>query len=649
MKKFSFFAVLMFSILFGNSIYAKEKVHIITMQSGGTDAIILESNGKFAMIDTGEDDSSPDGSSFRYPKREGISEKKYSIEDRLFSYIEKLGIKKFEFIIITHTHSDHIGNAPKILDKIPTEKVYLKKYSDERISDKDRLWDNQYGYDRTVESAQRNNVELIQDISRNHANFNFENMNLQLYNYENEYDNKGELKKVYDDNLNSIMAVVSFGNSRLFFGGDMENTDGREDLYGPIIGKVDFMKFNHHFEVTRSNSKNFIANLAPKVMLKTNATKLDKNFTEFMKNSNIALKNAGRSDVEALVFEIDRERGIVDTTENYVKNGFYRENGVLKFKDWQGKALDGVFYHLDNRYKFNSDGTITIGWIDYLYYADEDGKFVENAWRKIEDEWYYFDEYGIRSTNWYRVGNSWYYSDSEGRMLANAWKDNYYLGSDGAMLVDTVTPDGYHVDSKGKYYEFFEWSKENDNWKLKKDGVLLKNKWEDVSGIWYYFDNSENMVTGWNKIGGSWYYFSKDGSMASNKWQDGYYLGKNGDMLVNTTTPDGTKVDENGKQISLNSWIKSDGRWKFLDKYGNFPKSQFLEIENKKYYFDENEYMSTSWKKIEKDWFFFDKSSGEMLTKTWVGEYYIGEEGKMLINTTTPDGFKVDENGKKVN
>ena len=36
------------------------KIHFINVQEGGSDAIILESNGHFAMVDTGEDYDFPD-------------------------------------------------------------------------------------------------------------------------------------------------------------------------------------------------------------------------------------------------------------------------------------------------------------------------------------------------------------------------------------------------------------------------------------------------------------------------------------------------------------------------------------------------------------------------------------------------------------
>ena len=69
------------------------------------------------------------------------------------------------------------------------------------------------------------------------------------------------------------------------------------------------------------------------------------------------------------------------------------------------------------------------GW----WYEETDGSYPTNAWKLIKDKWYYFD--GI------------------GYMVENRWIGNYYLGADGAMLVNTSTPDGYYVDATGKWVE----------------------------------------------------------------------------------------------------------------------------------------------------------------------------------------------------
>ncbi|KXB66395.1 cell wall-binding repeat protein, partial [Parvimonas sp. KA00067] len=53
-------------------------------------------------------------------------------------------------------------------------------------------------------------------------------------------------------------------------------------------------------------------------------------------------------------------------------------------------------------------------------------------------------------------------------------------------------------------------------------------------------------------------------------------------------------------------------------------------------------YPTSTWKEISNKWYYFDKS-GFRLTNVWVGNYYLGKDGAMLVNTTTPDGYKVDE------
>ena len=106
------------------------------------------------MIDTGEDYDFPDGSDSRYPWREGIETSyKHVLTDRVFRRLKELGVQKLDFILVTHTHSDHIGNIDELLSTYPVDRVYLKKYSDNRITNSERLWDNLYGYDKVLQTA----------------------------------------------------------------------------------------------------------------------------------------------------------------------------------------------------------------------------------------------------------------------------------------------------------------------------------------------------------------------------------------------------------------------------------------------------------------------------------------------------------------
>lgn len=82
-----------------------------------------------------------------------------------------------------------------------------------------------------------------------------------------------------------------------------------------------------------------------------------------------------------------------------------------------------------------------------------------SGWGALSDgKWAYIRADGTRATGWYETSGKWYYSDAEGVMSASAWIHSeteanvwYYVGEDGAMLTDSTTPDGYKVDSEGKY------------------------------------------------------------------------------------------------------------------------------------------------------------------------------------------------------
>lgn len=78
------------------SVASGNRIHFInTKGESGSDAIILESNGHYALIDMGEDYDFPDGSNPRYPSRVGIStNNEYVLEDRLFRHMKQVGIKK---------------------------------------------------------------------------------------------------------------------------------------------------------------------------------------------------------------------------------------------------------------------------------------------------------------------------------------------------------------------------------------------------------------------------------------------------------------------------------------------------------------------------------------------------------------------------
>ncbi|WP_270814089.1 hypothetical protein [Hungatella effluvii] len=91
-------------------------------------------------------------------------------------------------------------------------------------------------------------------------------------------------------------------------------------------------------------------------------------------------------------------------------------------------------------------------------------------------------------------------------------------------------------------------------WYQSDDGTFPTNQWfQDTNGKWYHFNSDGYIQYGWLNDNGRWYYLSEDGSMIKDSWKKingkSYYFGSDGALYVNTTTPDGVKVNENGERI----------------------------------------------------------------------------------------------------
>ncbi len=96
------------------------------------------------------------------------------------------------------------------------------------------------------------------------------------------------------------------------------------------------------------------------------------------------------------------------------------------------------------------------GW---SYINDNGAKAV--GWTKTPSGWYYLDTAGLMKTGWLQdVDGKWYFLDTaksiqEGKMLTGwNWIDGYCYYFDiqsGALLVNTITPDGYKVNADGKW------------------------------------------------------------------------------------------------------------------------------------------------------------------------------------------------------
>ena len=637
------------------------KIHFINLKSkSGSDAILLESNGHFGLIDVGEDYDFPDGSNLLYPDRWGISrENEDTIEDRLFRHLKQVGVKKLDFVLGTHVHSDHIGTADEVLKRYPVDRFYLKKYSDERITTQWRLWDNLYNYDNAVRTALERGVTLIQDISDKDSHFKLGNMDIQLYNYKNEYGPDGKLKRVYDDNSNSIVAVVNVAGKKIYLGGDLDNDQGAEDRLGPVIGKVDMMKWNHHFDATISNTVNFIENLSPSIVVQTSGLDINRqSTTNLLREKNIQTIKAYSKTKDATVFDIS-DSGFSNVSDSFpdiptVSEKWYKEDGYWKYRlsdnqmaiGW--KKINGVYYFFNGQGQMQADRWLHLkdskekidgNW----YYLKKDGSMQESGWFKHDGAWYYITWSGARTYNELaEIGGQKYLFDKDGKMLTGLQVFNgkkMFFASNGSLQAQgrasswqKIGVSWYYYDGEGvpsvglkkingKTYYF-------DNYGIMKTGWVfldghwnyftsdgdMKTGWVKDKDIWYYLDKDGVMLTGLQEINGSRYYFNASGAMQTGwKWLDNhyYYFVSSGAMKT--------------------GWLKDKDVWYYLDKDGVM-LTGFQEIDGSRYYLNASGAMQTGWKWLDNHYYYFT-SSGAMKTgwlkdkDTW---YYLDKEGIML-------------------
>ncbi|MEG1509215.1 MAG: MBL fold metallo-hydrolase [Clostridia bacterium] len=238
---------------------AGDRIHFLNVTN--SDAILLESNGKFAMVDCAEDTDNP--RNFKSLDLKGH-------EEFVINYIKQIAGDKdgkvtLEFVIGTHSHSDHIGGFDTLINdkNITVKKAYLKKYDESIINDYEKSkWDNKEVYEQMINACIANNVEIVQDLAN--AKLVLGNFNLTIFNGENE-----TTKNNLGENENSLGVLVQKNEMKAFLAGDMNNIDGDEDRISLELGKIDLLKVGHH-GYDKSTTKNWIKRLKPNIAIVPN-------------------------------------------------------------------------------------------------------------------------------------------------------------------------------------------------------------------------------------------------------------------------------------------------------------------------------------------------------------------------------------------
>lgn len=194
------------------------KIHFL--KTTWSDMIVLEEGSRFALVDTG-------------------FEEQY---EQLSAYLDKLGVKKIEFILLTHFHRDHYGNITNLVKNYDVETVYFKEYGGH---DKTTAWgtkaDDEYRQsernkwlamrEAILENSQLEMVENIDSIS-------FGDTKLKLYSNDNSIEKiwndeshpKTYHMNLFSENQNSLAVYFEINGKAVFLGGDVRDSKSSHPL-----------------------------------------------------------------------------------------------------------------------------------------------------------------------------------------------------------------------------------------------------------------------------------------------------------------------------------------------------------------------------------------------------------------------------------
>ena len=208
------------------------------------DIILIESNGQFAMVDTGTD----------------------LVTEQILAYLDQVGVKRLEFILITHFHRDHYGSLPALLRRYPVGKVYMKTFSGLNNADSaGRPATQEYNEDELRKCADMCTLskqvselviidETVDQVSVGDFNFHLYGLTDSVREMYDDPSSPYYHEICFGENFNSVVMFADVHGTTVCLGGDAHNAEleypkyaNQNDQYARAIGRqIDLYKVPHH-------------------------------------------------------------------------------------------------------------------------------------------------------------------------------------------------------------------------------------------------------------------------------------------------------------------------------------------------------------------------------------------------------------------
>lgn len=205
--------------------------YLMFLDVGQGDSILIHSKDKTMLVDT--------GGVINY-SREKWQERKN--EKSLTNYVtipvlKKLGIRKIDYLVLTHGDFDHMGEALKLIKQYRVEDIYLNQ-GNFNLLEKKVIKKYRHVYQiREKEKIVLGNINIVQ-------------IN----------------KEFSDENDSSSILLMYYKNKKILLTGDASKKSEEYILNKYNIGKIDVLKIGHHGSKT-STSDELLEELRPSLVI----------------------------------------------------------------------------------------------------------------------------------------------------------------------------------------------------------------------------------------------------------------------------------------------------------------------------------------------------------------------------------------------
>ncbi|MGN0973202.1 MAG: DNA internalization-related competence protein ComEC/Rec2 [Bacilli bacterium] len=211
-----------------NNIFSSN--YLIMIDVGQGDSILIHFKNKNILIDTG---GIFNNNSFKRTRT-------YDLSESTLCMLKSFGIRKLDFLILTHGDSDHMGEAINLVENFKVEKVIFN------------VGDYNYLEEELIKILNKKRIKYYKNIE----NLDINGSKLYFLN-----------TKIYDnENDNSNVIYFEFNNYKFLFMGDAGIEKEKDILVRYDLKDIDFLKIGHHGSNT-SSSKEFIESVNLKYSL----------------------------------------------------------------------------------------------------------------------------------------------------------------------------------------------------------------------------------------------------------------------------------------------------------------------------------------------------------------------------------------------